>query len=114
MGTRRRWQWLNELLVRRVAEPGDPLWLASAIRIWRTTADANLTDPYDDPETNFPSRAGLASGAALDRGWICTLNNTLAGRMLLGPVLGQWAFMRGDISSSAAVTIALSWLALGL
>ena len=54
-----------------------------------------LTDPYDDPESNY-----------LDPGdWerlprpvqvLRRLNNTLAGRMILGPILGQVCFMIGD------------------
>ncbi|MEY8843117.1 fatty acid desaturase [Cribrihabitans sp. XS_ASV171] len=54
--------------------------------------DANLTDPYDDPESNY---LDPARWQALPR-WkqvILSLNNTLAGRMVLGPIIGQLAFM---------------------
>ncbi len=57
--------------------------------------DANLTDPYDDPETNY---LDPAEWAALPR-WqqrILHINNTLAGRILVGPLIGQWAFVTSD------------------
>lgn len=63
--------------------------------------DENLTDPYDDPESNY-----LDPGA-WDRTprWlraVLAANNTLLGRMLLGPVIGQVAFMRSDALSILA------------
>lgn len=59
-------------------------------------ADASLTDPYDDPETNYldpatwnglsrPVRAALA------------FNNTLFGRIAIGALVSQIAFMIGDL-----------------
>lgn len=55
-----------------------------------------LTDPYDDPESNFLDpvvwnklpRWGQA---------VLRFNNTLAGRMLIGPAVGTWSFVRGDL-----------------
>jgi fatty acid desaturase len=57
--------------------------------------DALLTDPYDDPESNYLDPARWARMP----GWLKLLrrvNNTLAGRMLVGPVLGQANFMAAD------------------
>ncbi len=57
--------------------------------------DSRLTDPYDDPESNYLD-PGVWS--ALPR-WKCTLfavNNTLLGRILLGPAIGQVRFMAQD------------------
>ncbi len=57
--------------------------------------DAILTDPYDDPETNY---LDPARWVAMPR-WLKLLrraNNTLAGRMLIGPALGQAGFMAAD------------------
>ncbi|WP_299370710.1 fatty acid desaturase [uncultured Tateyamaria sp.] len=57
--------------------------------------DANLTDPYDDPETNYLDPVVWLRLAL----WVRVLlevNNTLAGRMLIGPVLAQVMFMRSD------------------
>lgn len=59
--------------------------------------DAMLTDPYDDPETNY------LDPIIWDRlpHWqktILRFNNTLAGRMFLGPLIGQYLFMKADMS----------------
>ena len=57
--------------------------------------DASLTDPFDDPESNYLDpgdweRMGLWARV------IYRVNNTLAGRMVGGPLLGQVIFMRDD------------------
>ena len=57
--------------------------------------DANLTDPYDDPESNYLAERdwdALPGGLKL----LLRANNTLAGRLLIGPVVGQAAWMAGD------------------
>ena len=57
--------------------------------------DADLTDPFDDPESNYldPPR-----WAALPRALraVLAFNNTLGGRLLLGPAIGQAQFMAGE------------------
>jgi fatty acid desaturase len=57
--------------------------------------DSTLTDPYDDPESNYldPAVWGRLAGPLK---WLLRLNNTLLGRMLLGPAIGQVTFMAGD------------------
>jgi len=77
-----------------------PLTLAIPFERFRDThlahhLDSVLTDPYDDPESNYLDpgaweRLPRWVRAALD------LNNTLAGRLLIGPLVGQVAFMAGD------------------
>ena len=57
--------------------------------------DERLTDPYDDPETNFCDPAVWARMAPW-RQRIMQLNNALLGRMLIGPLMSQVMFMRGD------------------
>lgn len=57
--------------------------------------DANLTDPYDDPETNYIDPVVWARMPNALR-MVLTLNNTLAGRMLIGPIVAQISFMRDD------------------
>ncbi len=57
--------------------------------------DAMLTDPYDDPETNYIDpviweRMPQALRAVMQ--W----NNTLLGRMVLGPLIGQIRFMSDE------------------
>ncbi|MDJ0639538.1 MAG: fatty acid desaturase [Paracoccaceae bacterium] len=72
--------------------------------------DASLTDPFEDPETNFLdgdhwARLPLALKALL------TLNNTLAGRLLLGPAIGTVFFLRSDWSAwRADPRVAHGWL----
>ncbi|WP_170439021.1 fatty acid desaturase [Ruegeria arenilitoris] len=57
--------------------------------------DANLTDPYDDPETNYLDPAVWVRLPRWQR-WVYQANNTLLGRMALGPIIGQLAFLRED------------------
>ena len=86
--------WLNEALV------FPALSLLIPYRRFRDTHlahhhDEILTDPYDDPETNFLDPDVWAATP----GWLRLVrraNNTLAGRMLLGPLLGQVSFMTAD------------------
>lgn len=85
----------------------------------------NLTDPYDDPESSYMVKEVWTS---LPR-WLqmlLTFNNTLAGRLLVGPLVGQIAFMRADwrmvkagdravligwLVHIPAVTLVIVWLA---
>lgn len=57
--------------------------------------DAHLTDPYEDPETNF---LDPECWAALPRPLrvLLKMNNTLLGRILLGPAIGTFCFLRND------------------
>ena len=57
--------------------------------------DPILTDPYDDPETNYLDPA-VWSRLSRPVQHLLRLNNTLLGRMLLGPAIGTYAFVRGD------------------
>jgi fatty acid desaturase len=57
--------------------------------------DERLTDPYDDPESNFQDPAVWARLPRWRRG-LLRVNNTLLGRVVLGPLLGQICFMAGD------------------
>ena len=57
--------------------------------------DESLTDPYDDPESNYLDPAvwrGL--GAPLRA--VLRFNNRLAGRLLIGPLVGQVMWMASD------------------
>ncbi len=57
--------------------------------------DEALTDPYDDPESNFQDPAVWAR-LPVWRRTLLRVNNTLLGRVLLGPLFGQICFMAGD------------------
>ena len=72
--------------------------------------DPNLTDPYDDPEANYMDPAVWAQTPRWGRA-LLRLNNTLLGRMLLGPAIGTWFFSGPDIAQMRAGNrrIILSW-----
>lgn len=57
--------------------------------------DAILTDPYDDPESNyFDPNVWWRLPRWMQR--VLVFNNTLLGRLLIGPLVGQIAFMQSD------------------
>lgn len=60
--------------------------------------DEHLTDPYDDPESNFQDPAVWARLSPLARS-VLLFNNSLFGRMLIGPLIGVVVFIRGDIAA---------------
>lgn len=89
-----RAKWLNEALMAL------PLTLFIPYNRFRDLhlahhQDANLTDPYDDPESNYLDPAVWARLPRWQR-WVYQANNTLLGRMVLGPIIGQLAFLRDD------------------
>lgn len=57
--------------------------------------DERLTDPYDDPESNFLDPRVWA-GLPRWRKAVLRLNNTLLGRMAIGPALSIIAILRDD------------------
>lgn len=86
--------WLNEALMFL------PLSVAVPYGRFRDThlahhRDERLTDPYDDPESNFQDPQVWAR---LPRWWryLLQVNNTLLGRVTLGPLIGQVRFMASD------------------
>ncbi len=58
--------------------------------------DPSLTDPYDDPESNYldPAVWGRLS-VPMKR--LLRVNNTLAGRVILGPAIGTVMLIRQDM-----------------
>lgn len=72
--------------------------------------DENLTDPYDDPETNFIDPKKWCRLPNVLR-YLFQFNNTLIGRMLIGPLLGQISVMVSDMVKIAKgeVRVALGW-----
>ncbi len=63
--------------------------------------DPSLTDPYDDPETNYIDPAVWVTWSPLRRG-VYQVNNTLLGRMVLGPVIGLVSFYAQDLKAMLA------------
>ncbi len=63
--------------------------------------DESLTDPYDDPESNYMDPAVWARlGTPLRL--ILRLNNTLMGRMLIGPAVSMVVLLRADLRAIRA------------
>jgi len=55
-----------------------------------------LTDPYDDPESNYLDPRVWRELPGWERR-LLTFNNSLLGRMLIGPALGTISFVTGDL-----------------
>jgi len=58
--------------------------------------DANLCDPYDDPETWYQSEQDWNQRGAFSRS-IFNFNNMLVGRMLLGPLISMIGLLKSDL-----------------
>lgn len=73
--------------------------------------DAKLTDPYDDPETNYLDPVVWGK---LSKFWqrVLRFNNTMFGRLLIGPLLGQFVFMRNDWRDirTGNKTVLMGWI----
>lgn len=61
--------------------------------------DERLTDPYDDPESNYLDPAAWRRLPRWARA-LLRANNTLLGRMLLGPLIGMASFYRADLAAA--------------
>ena len=72
--------------------------------------DPALTDPYDDPESNFVDPALWARLPAFKKA-VLRFNNTLFGRMLVGPAISFWALVKGDsaLIRNGDSRVALGW-----
>ena len=57
--------------------------------------DSNLTDPFDDPESNYLEPSHWRALSPVMRA-VLGANNTLAGRMVLGPLIGTAWFVADD------------------
>lgn len=58
--------------------------------------DPILTDPYDDPESNFIDPEVWRLTPKLGQ-ILLKANNTLAGRIVLGPAVSVWSFVGADM-----------------
>ncbi|MES0861034.1 fatty acid desaturase [Ruegeria sp. SCPT10] len=103
-----RAKWLNEALMAL------PLTLFIPFNRFRDLhlahhQDANLTDPYDDPETNYLDPKVWARLSWWQKR-LFVANNTLLGRIVLGPAIGQVMFLRdewhGTIRGDRAILLA--------
>jgi fatty acid desaturase len=73
--------------------------------------DSILTDPYDDPETNYLDPKVWRQLPDWKR-LVYRINNTLLGRLTIGPILGQIRFMAADFQAIRAGDVAVlkGWL----
>ncbi len=109
-----RKQWLDEALV------FPSLVLVVPYQRFRDTHlqhhyDPALTDPYDDPESNYFDPAVWKT---LPRPvqWLLGMNNTLLGRMILGPAVGMWVFISADFYAArhGDVRVGRAWALNGI
>ena len=59
--------------------------------------DANLTDPYEDPESYFWPQNEQHNLSKIKL-FLLGLNNSFVGRLVLGPSLGLWGFYKTEFS----------------
>ncbi len=73
--------------------------------------DSNLTDPYDDPESNYMDPE-IWARLPFWYQQVLRFNNTLIGRMLVGPLLGLVSFWQEDIRAIRAGdgVVRVAWL----
>lgn len=71
--------------------------------------DCALTDPYDDPETNFLDPDVWVTLSPFIQ-TIRRANNTLLGRMVIGPLLGTATFLGGDWRKRHLGDVQRGWL----
>ncbi len=77
--------------------------------------DPNLTDPYEDPETNYMAKADWDRLPAPVQ-WVREINNTLLGRLVIGPAIGVPGFWLAEakVIASGDRRVQVAWLLHGL
>ncbi len=90
-------QWLNEALVFPCLVLFVPLGRFRDTHLAHHN-DAILTDPYDDPESNYLDPAIWAGLPGWQRR-LLSFNNTLLGRLVLGPAISLFVFTRADLAA---------------
>ena len=65
--------------------------------------DPLLTDPYEYPETNYLDPV-VWHGLPRMLQWILLVNNTLLGRLIIGPLIGIFTFLRMEWCGRTAIT----------
>ncbi len=89
-----RLRWLNEALVFPQLTLLIPYGRFRDLHL-EHHRDEQLTDPYDDPESNYRDPKEWAGFPAWLKA-VFVFNNTLLGRMLVGPVVSQVYFVKAD------------------
>ncbi|MEM7318831.1 MAG: fatty acid desaturase [Pseudomonadota bacterium] len=73
--------------------------------------DSNLTDPYDDPESNYLDPKVWSRLSGWKRG-LYRVNNTLLGRMIFGPAISQATFSMDEwrAARNGDKSVWIAWL----
>jgi len=74
--------------------------------------DQRLTDPFDDPESNYLD-PGVWERMPRWKQAVFQINNTLLGRIVIGPIVGQAVFMQSEWQAARAGDRAV-WVAWAL
>jgi len=70
--------------------------------------DPNLTDPYDDPESNYADPAAWAVTSTPIKA-LYRFNNLLLGRMLVGPTISLWRLYKDDFGAFTKGERSILW-----
>ena len=89
-----RWVWLNELMVSPSIGLVMPYERAKATHIAHH-ANPNIAEPFEDPESRYEDKAVWARMSPFERR-LRQINNTLLGRVTIGPALALWDFYKDD------------------
>ncbi len=96
-----RSSFVNELLVSLPLSVWYPYRRFKTLHL-RHHQDEHLTDPYDDPESWYRAEGDHKALSALLK-WALAINNTLAGRLLIGPplmvagfLINEWPLLRDN------------------
>ncbi|WP_349363702.1 MAG: fatty acid desaturase [Roseitalea porphyridii] len=91
---------LNELLVALPLAVAYPYRRFKALHL-RHHRDESLTDPYDDPESWYVAEGDHGRLSAPMR-WLLAINNTFLGRLVIGPPLMVFGFLRDEARNLVA------------
>jgi len=102
-----QWAWLNTLLVLPAVGLFLPFHRFRDLHL-KHHHESALTDPTNDPESPFVDREVWQGFSAVQR-WVFTANHTLAGRLILGPMVSMVRLIVSDCRQPQRLII-LHWL----
>ncbi|MEZ5923359.1 MAG: fatty acid desaturase [Hyphomicrobiaceae bacterium] len=93
-----------------------PVGLAYPYRRFKTLHlqhhhDERLTDPFEDPESNYMSPEDWAKAGPILQG-LRLVNNTQVGRLIIGPAFSVIGFLRGEwaLARAGDRSVLVAWL----
>ena len=101
-------RWLNEALVFPALCPTVPYGRFRDTHLAHHH-DPNLTDPYDDPESNYLDPKVWAALPVWEQR-LYRVNNTLLGRIILGPIFGTILWLRSEVARRHDPAVRRDWL----